>query len=156
MLARKENPRSNILAPSKLKLFPQSRNSLEKGFEKFVGKTPSYTCMKHALKCKSMFTLKATRELPDNKKLSNLPITPIKSLFLRFHMLAFQPRRSLAGLRCFVHFTFLANKIETERDGKPPLATFVYQHWEKPSVLNYSCTGMEASLENINQLQCAK
>ena len=153
MLARKENPRSNILAPSKLKLFPQSRNSLEKGFEKFVGKTPSYTCMKHALKCKSMFTLKATRELPDNKKLSNLPITPIKSLFLRFHMLAFQPRRSRG---CFVHVTFLANKIETERDGKPPLVTFVYQHWEKSSALNNSCTGMETSLENINQLQWAK
>ena len=52
-----------------------------------MGKTP-YTRTKDVLKCKSTFTLKATRELAENKKFSNLPITPgpIKSLFLRFHI----------------------------------------------------------------------
>lgn len=118
MLARKENPRSNILAPSKLKLFPQSRNSLEKGFEKFVGKTPSYTCMKHALKCKSMFTLKATRELPDNKKLSNLRITPIKSLFFKIPYACISTTSIARGvtLFCSFHIPGEQNRNRTRRE----------------------------------------
>ena len=71
--------------------------------------------MNDALKYKSMFTLKATRDLTENEKFSNLAITQLIVLFKISYACI-----STTSVGAMVYlFRFLA-KIETEGDGKPP------------------------------------
>ena len=80
-----------------------------------MGETPSYTCMKDALKYKSMFTLKATRELPENKKVFEFTHYPNKGFVFKISYDCISTT-SVGAVFCL--FTFLA-KIETEGDEKP-------------------------------------
>ena len=85
----------------------------EEGFSLVLqvdGKIPSYTCTKEALKFKSTFALKATSDLPQKKN------SPIKSLFLRFHMVVSQPHRSWQR---FV-YSYPWRKSKLKEAGKPP------------------------------------
>ena len=118
---------------------------------KLMGKNPFLHLHKRCIKIQKHVCLESNLGFATEKN-SNLAITPLKSLFLRFHMLVSQPHRS--G-QCFV-YSNPWRKSKPKETGNPPNWHSSISIGKKPWSLNNSCSGIEVSFESVNQLQCTK